>query len=262
MKAAAGQAIPQGGLCDRRGDGVELVGVLGDLDGSDLKPVGCEGSLTAVLAWVPAELMWMLGAAMWRMSPAAMTDFPALLTRTNNTDVSGIFGVLPSGPSGFRGLVADGHVQLGQQLLDALVDLVADRAHSVEVLAGWVGQFPVLVAFSREDRAGIPAAHGDDDVGGLHDFVGPGLGVFASDVDTDLGHRRDGGRVDFVSGLGSARPGDRVVPALWVQRNSTVGLPSLILPSTRASACRRWRANRSASRGRKLGMLARPANWS
>lgn len=43
MKAAAGQAIPQGGLCDRRFDGFELVGVLGDLDGSDLKPVGCVG---------------------------------------------------------------------------------------------------------------------------------------------------------------------------------------------------------------------------
>lgn len=51
--------------------------------------------MTAVLARVPAELTWMVGPAIWRMSPAAMTDFPALLTQTNNTDVSAIFGVFP-----------------------------------------------------------------------------------------------------------------------------------------------------------------------
>ena len=51
-------------------------------------------------------------------------------------------------------------------------------------------------------------------------------------------------------------------PALWVHRNSTVGLPSVILPSTRASAFSRWRAKRSATSGRKLGTVAREANWS
>ena len=37
-----------------------------------------------------------------------------------------------------------------------------------------------------------------------------------------------------------------------------MGLPSLILPSTWASACRRWRANRSARSGRKLGTVCPP----
>jgi hypothetical protein len=52
-------------------------------------------------------------------------------------------------------------------------------------------------------------------------------------------------------------------PALCTHRNSTIGTPSSwCLPSTRASAVRRWRANRSAMRGRKLANLARSANWS
>ena len=50
---------------------------------------------------------------------AAISVFPALPTQTNNTDVSAMIGV-------------DGHVQLGEQLADALIDLVSDRAHGVE----------------------------------------------------------------------------------------------------------------------------------
>ena len=38
-----------------------------------------------------------------------------------------------------------------------------------------------------------------------------------------------------------------------------MGLVSVILPSTRARAVSRWRAQRSASSGRKLGMVALPA---
>jgi hypothetical protein len=39
-------------------------------------------------------------------------------------------------------------------------------------------------------------------------------------------------------------------PALWVLRNSTTGVPVSALPSTLARARRRYRAKRSASRGR------------
>lgn len=77
-----------------------LRGELGGLMVADVDADFCtractERSLTAVLARVPAELTWMVSPAIWRMSPAAMTDFPALLTQTNNTDVSAIFGVFP-----------------------------------------------------------------------------------------------------------------------------------------------------------------------
>jgi len=41
-------------------------------------------------------------------------------------------------------------------------------------------------------------------------------------------------------------------PALCTHRNNTVGLPSWAWPSTLARACRRCRANRSASSGKKV----------
>ena len=42
-------------------------------------------------------------------------------------------------------------------------------------------------------------------------------------------------------------------PALWVHRNSTTGVPVFALPSTLASAVRRWRANRSAEQREEVG---------
>ena len=90
-------------------------------------------------------------------------------------------------------------------------DLVADGPDGVDALAGGVVELPVLVALAGEERAGVAAAHGDDDVGGPDDLVGPGLGVLAGDVDADLGHGRDGGRVDRSAGFGAAGPGDGAV---------------------------------------------------
>ena len=51
-------------------------------------------------------------------------------------------------------------------------------------------------------------------------------------------------------------------PALCTQRNRTIGVPSFALPSTRANAWSRWRANRSARSGKKLGTLEASANSS
>ena len=81
------------------------------------------------------------------------------------------------------------HLEVGEQLSHTFLDVVADRADGVEVLAGGVVEHPFLVAFAGEDRAGVAAAHRDDDVGGLHDLVGPGFGELVGDVDADLGHR-------------------------------------------------------------------------
>ena len=57
-----------------------------------------------------------------------------------------------------------------------MLDVVADGSDGGDVLAGGVVERPVFVALAGEDRAGVAAAHGDDDVGGLDDLVGPGLG--------------------------------------------------------------------------------------
>jgi len=111
-------------------------------------------------------------------------------------------------PAGWR----SGHrrdVERGEEGADAVGDVVADGADGVEVLAGGVVELPVFVAFAGEVGAGVAAAHGDHDVGGADDLVGPGLGVFAGDVDADLGHGGDGGRVDLAAGFGAAGPGDR-----------------------------------------------------
>ena len=86
----------------------------------------------------------------------------------------------------------------------------------------------------------------------------------------------DGGRVDLVAGFGAAGPGDGLVTGeLGEEPQRHLGAAGVVgaqeqhgrfavgdLPSTLARAVRRWRANRSASSGRKLGTLARPANWS
>src|SRR4029077_14357702 len=85
-------------------------------------------------------------------------------------------------------------------------NVVADRADRINVLASRVGQFPVLVALSGNERAGVPAAHGDDDVSSLDDFIGPGLRELAGDVDVYLSHGGDGGGVDLITGFGATRP--------------------------------------------------------
>ena len=67
--------------------------------------------------------------------------------------------------------------EAADELLDAVADLVADGADGVDALAGGVVERPVLVALAGEDRAGVAAAHRDDDVGGPDDLVGPRLRV-------------------------------------------------------------------------------------
>ena len=74
------------------------------------------------------------------------------------------------------GLRANRDVELSQEAAYATFDGVADGPHRIDALTGRIGQFPVLVALAGEDRAGVTAAHGDDDVGGLDDLVGPGFG--------------------------------------------------------------------------------------
>src|SRR5262249_6098478 len=76
---------------------------------------------------------------------------------------------------------------------------------------GRVVELPVLVALAGEHRARVAAAHRDDHVGGPHDLVGPRLRELAPDVDADLRHGCDGGRVHLVAGLRPARPGHRPV---------------------------------------------------
>jgi hypothetical protein len=83
---------------------------------------------------------------------------------------------------------------------------LADGTNLGYVQSRRVVEIPILVTFAGEDGAGIAAAHGDDDVCGADDLVGPGLGVLAGDVDAAFGHSSDGGGVDLEAGFGAARP--------------------------------------------------------
>src|SRR5690606_6847376 len=93
--------------------------------------------------------------------------------------------------------------EFAYQLLDACTDVVADGADRVDSLTCRVVELPVLVALPGEERAGVAAAHRDDDVRGLHSFGGENLRGFGGDVYAELGHRvhRDG--VDLVGRHGS-----------------------------------------------------------
>ena len=95
--------------------------------------------------------------------------------------------------------------QLGDEPLDAGVDLVADPAHRLDVLPGRVVELPVLVALARVDRAGVAAAHRDHDVGGADDLVGERLRELLAQVDAELAHRLDDGRVDPLAGRAARR---------------------------------------------------------
>jgi hypothetical protein len=48
---------------------------------------------------------------------------------------------------------------------------ISDRPYGVDSLAGWVFEYPILIAFAGIERAGVAAAHGDHDVKGFDDLV-------------------------------------------------------------------------------------------
>jgi hypothetical protein len=168
-------------------------------------------------------------------------------------------------------------VEFGEQAPDPFFNVVADGPlHRVDVLAGGVGDGPFFVAFSGEDGAGVPAAHGDDDSAAwtISSVQRLGNSLVMSMPTSAMAWTAAG----LISLPGSDPPDQAIAwsparwvkkpsaiwerPALWMRTNNTVGLASVILTSTRARAVRRWRAKRSASSGRKLGTEARPANWS
>ena len=101
----------------------------------------------------------------------------------------------------------------------------------VDALAGGVVELPVLVALARVDRALVAAAHGDDDVGGLDGGVVELLRVGAggAQVDAELGHGLDDGRVDVVGrgGAGGADD-DPVTGVVGEQRGGHLGAAGVV----------------------------------
>jgi methyltransferase (TIGR00027 family) len=96
--------------------------------------------------------------------------------------------------------------QFGQERLDPAVDLLDDGPHLLDRLAGRVGEVPVEVALAGMDRARVPAAHGDDHVGGAGDLVADGFGELLGGIESAFGEDRGDRRVDLVARLGPGRP--------------------------------------------------------
>src|SRR5699024_12055210 len=83
-------------------------------------------------------------------------------------------------------------------------DVVANDPDGFDVSSGGVIEFPVFVAFAREDRTGVTAAHGDDDIRGFDRFGSQDIWGGRSDIDALFGHGFDCHRVELIP---AGRPG-------------------------------------------------------
>ena len=55
---------------------------------------------------------------------------------------------------------------------DSAPGFVSDWPYCIDSFASWVFECPVFVALAGVERAGVAAAHGGHDIGGLDRFVG------------------------------------------------------------------------------------------
>ena len=103
------------------------------------------------------------------------------------------------------GLGAGCRAQLGEEAANTALNVIADGADLVQGESGGVGEVPVEVALAWEYGAGVAAAHGDDEVGGLDLVAGERLRKLPGQVEADFGHGPDDGRVDLARGRRSCR---------------------------------------------------------
>ena len=165
-----------------------------------------------------------------------------------------------------------------QQVGDPVADLVADGPDLLQGLAGWVVEFPVLVVFPWQERAGIAeqpivtttsAARTNSSVQGLGNSWEMSMPISA------MAATASGLTEHAVTG--SAPPDHAIArslarwvnqpsaicerPALCTQRNSTEGTLLAARLSAWASARRRWRVNRSAPMTSQRSMVALAAEF-
>ena len=166
--------------------------------------------------------------------------------------------------------------QLVQQYADPTFDLVTHGPDMLDVPTVRIIQDPVLIALAGKIGQASPqpivtttsAARTTSSVHG-----------FGYSVEMSIPRSAIAATAEGLTSMPGSEPPDQATaaspakysknpsaiwlrPALCTHRNSTTWRPSSAWPSTRASAVRRWRANRSASSGRKLGMVLPVANWS
>src|ERR1700722_20359280 len=74
---------------------------------------------------------------------------------------------------------------------DTLLNLVPDRADLVNRVACGVGDVPVFVVASGQERTDVGAVHGDDYIGGEYELGGPAPGDLGTDADPSFCHDSD-----------------------------------------------------------------------
>ena len=82
-------------------------------------------------------------------------------------------------------------IELSDEIVDSPGDLVAGRADLLDRSPFRIRQFPVDVALAGDERAGVAAAHRDDDVGLLCELACEALRAMAGEVDCELAHHFD-----------------------------------------------------------------------
>src|SRR5699024_4675911 len=171
-------------------------------------------------------------------------------------------GSAPVGPR--AGGLSRTELQLGQELPDVVIDVVADPARLLDGGVGRVIQGPVLIPLAGVDRAGVPATHGDDDVGRATTSSVNGLGnSSARSMSTSAIAATTAG---WMASAGAepaertwTRPAARRLsrlaaiwerPAFCTHTNSTSGTSCGAAPLAWAKAVSRSAANRAVNAGR------------
>ena len=62
-----------------------------------------------------------------------------------------------------------------EQLADTFLDRIPDWPNFGDALASGVVQLPIEIALAGDNRAGVAAAHGHDNIGPAHGLVSPRL---------------------------------------------------------------------------------------
>src|SRR5699024_2867579 len=97
--------------------------------------------------------------------------------------------------------------QLGYELLDAGLNVVATGRDCRNALAGRAVELPVVVAWPAEYGPGLATAHGDSDVGGCGGLRGPDVRGGRGKVAASFSRGGDRDRGEWVGGFGPGRAG-------------------------------------------------------
>ena len=172
-------------------------------------------------------------SARWLRAPRARAPRPWVRGRARSSDIlycPWSHGRAPRlvdrscSPRGDALLAVVSVAEAVQQLTHPIADLVADRAHGLDVVAGRVGKLPVLVALPGTNGQVSPQPIVTTTSAASSWASVQRWGARRCDVDADFRHRGDRGGIDCVRGFGAARPRRARSPARCSNQPSAIWL--------------------------------------